>query len=409
MVIRLGLGLFLVLLGVGGIFKHAGWLLLNWFLLEIFIMVLTWAHELGHAWAGRALGIRVFRINLGLGRTLLSRRIFGFETVFKAVPLGGSVLGVAQYPSWARLREFGFVLGGPAVHVVLGAAMLWFVPIGQLWQFEPFRQGLAPVPVFFYANAALLLTSLIPRGADGASAAKYSDGNLLCEALFKKSNPKSIEATHCLMEAVVLMEARKPAEAMPWLDRGLVQYPENLNLLNQRAHCLYEQRRWEEAREAQLALLTREDLPAETRDYLLNGVAYTDAILDREELLPEADRCSLEAMAGLGWNSGVKGTRGVILMLLGRIPEGMPLLVESLEQTDYASGQAENHCWLAMGHARLRETVEARKHVEEARRLQPDCFLLERAEREAVGAVSSGAVSSGAVSSDQGAPTAPLH
>ncbi|HTH50235.1 MAG TPA: site-2 protease family protein [Candidatus Limnocylindria bacterium] len=379
--IRAGLGLSFVF-GIGGLLKGVGWLLLNWFLLDLFMMPLIWLHELGHAWAGRLLGLRVFKINLGVGKTILTKRILGVETVFHAIPISGNAWGALQNGSWSRVRSFGFTLGGPAVHVLLVAAVLLCIPFGQLWQWEPFRTGLAPVAVFFYANVLLLAWSLFPRGAERASATDYSDGNLLAEAFFKKPDPELIEATRCLMEAVVLVEAGKLTEALSWLDRGLTRSSESLNLLSQRTHCLYELRRWEEAREEQLKLLARNDLPTESRAYLLNSIAYTDAILDREELLPEADRCSLEAMPSLGWHAGVKGTRGTVLMLLGRMDEGMPLLRESLEQTEEPEGKAENSCWLAMGYARLGELTEARKHVEEARRLAPDCILLARAERE---------------------------
>jgi tetratricopeptide (TPR) repeat protein len=183
----------------------------------------------------------------------------------------------------------------------------------------------------------------------------------------------------------------------PVLTVGVSEYPENLLLLYQRSFCLYELQRWEEAREAQLKLLAREGLPANTRGHLLNTVAYTDAILGREELLPEADHYSLEAMGVLGGNPAVKGTRGTVLVLLRKIQEGLTLLHESLEQTDDPKGKAENSCWMAMGHAWLGELAEALKRVKEARRLQPDCFLLERAERAVLLSVDLGAESAGGV------------
>ena len=361
--------------------ETGGWLFLNSFFFEMSMVATIWPHELGHAWAGRALGLRVFKINLGLGKPLFTRKVLGFETEFRPIPLGGLVLLAHREKTGIRCRQFGCVLAGPAVNLLLGAAVVFFQPWEQLWRFEALRQGLAFGQIFFYANLVVLAVNLLPHDVSSPLGKTPSDRKLLWQGMFGKMDPETIHAQWFLLEGVILQQQGNLAEALAWLDRGRSQFPEDLNLLNSRAHCLYEMQRWEEAREAQFVLLAREDLPTSTRSYLRNGVAYTDAILGREELLPEADQCSREAMSGLGWDAGVKGTRGTVLMLMGKMEEGMPLLRESLEQTDYAKGKAENSCWLAMGHARLGEMAEARKYLDEARRLAPDCFLLERGEQ----------------------------
>lgn len=377
-----------LLLGPGLLFLYASesaggrWLLLNVFLLQMFALATIWPHELGHALTSRALGLRVFKIFLGVGKTLFTRTVFGFETEFGLFPFGGRTLIAHRKKTGIRCRAFGSVLAGPAVNLALGAAVLLFMPWEQLWRFDALQQGMALGQVFFYANFAVLALNLLPWAVATPLGMAPSDGKALWQALFGKQDPGAVHAQWFFLEGVMLQQSGKPAEAMIWYERGLDQYPENLGLLAQRARCLCELQRWQEARQVQLTLLAREDLSLDARAYLLNVVAYSDVVLGGEEMLPEADRYSLEAMAALGWNPAIKSTRGAVLVLLGRIQEGLPLLRESLERTDYAQGQAENNCWLAMGHARLGELDEARKHIVEARRLQPDCFLLERADLE---------------------------
>ena len=93
-----------------------GWLFLNVFLFEIFLILSVFPHELGHAWAAKWMGWRVFRIYIGLGKTLFRRSIFGFETEFRPVPLGGLVVAAPRSTDRFRRKQLAFVLAGPLVN-----------------------------------------------------------------------------------------------------------------------------------------------------------------------------------------------------------------------------------------------------------------------------------------------------
>src|SRR5688572_14917960 len=68
---------------------HPRVLLGNAFLFVVASYVSTIVHELGHAFAGRVLGLRVWRIVVGAGPTLVKRKLFGTELHFGAIPIGG--------------------------------------------------------------------------------------------------------------------------------------------------------------------------------------------------------------------------------------------------------------------------------------------------------------------------------
>jgi tetratricopeptide (TPR) repeat protein len=112
---------------------------------------------------------------------------------------------------------------------------------------------------------------------------------------------------------------------------------------------------------------------------MLNNVAYVDALLGGSEHLAEADRYSKEAMSLIGWMPAVRGTRGTTLLELGMIEDAIGLLRESMEHADNTSGKAQNACFISMGEARRGNLAESRKYLDEAKKLLPDCFLLERA------------------------------
>src|SRR6186713_2047946 len=58
-----------------------------WFVVASYLSTIV--HELGHALAGRVLGLHVWRIVVGSGPTLAKHRLFGTELHFGAIPIGG--------------------------------------------------------------------------------------------------------------------------------------------------------------------------------------------------------------------------------------------------------------------------------------------------------------------------------
>ena len=63
----------------------------------------------------------------------------------------------------------------------------------------------------------------------------------------------------------------------------------------------------------------------------------------------------------------------------GKIEEAVELLRVSMEQADDVHGKAQNACCIAIAESRRGNYAEAGKYLEEARKLDPDCFLLNRA------------------------------
>jgi hypothetical protein len=120
----------------------------------------------------------------------------------------------------------------------------------------------------------------------------------------------------------------------------------------------------------------------------LNNIAYTDALLGGPELLMEADRYSVEAMTNLSWMPSVKGTRGTVLLELGKLDEAVPLLRETMLMHDIPNNKAQNACLLAMAETRRGNLNAGRKYLDEARKFDSTCFLLERAQNSLDGAKS---------------------
>lgn len=363
--------------------RMSGWMLLNLFFFQLFFVAAILPHEFGHAFAARWLGFRVFKVYVGYGKTLFTRNLLGFQTEFRAIPLGGFVLATPTDASWFRLKQLTFILAGPFANLLLCAIALLFVPFQAVWDFGGILRGTVPGQVFFYTNLVIFVQSLWPHMFDSPIGKLANDGKLLWQTLFAKADMiDNTSVARFALEAMDCHEKHQVAKALAWIEQGLARFPTNFLLLNWRGILLMEQKNYEAARDCFKMLLARADNTPSVRALMLNNVAYVDALLGGSERLAEADHYSQEAMSLIGWMPAVKGTRGTTLLESGKIEDALVLLHESMEHTDSSSGKAQNACFISMGEARRGNLAQSRKYLNEATKLMPDCFLLERATNE---------------------------
>jgi len=357
--------------------------LLNLFLLEVSLIVSILPHEFSHAFAARWLGFRVFKVYVGYGKPVFTGNLFGFQTEFRAIPLGGYVLATPTDARRSRLKQLVFIFAGPFANLLLCTVPLLVVPLHQLWEFDLLGRSVSLGQVFLGANLLILAQNLWPHTFNTPIGKLASDGKLLWQLLFAKSDMGSNAlAARFSLEAMICHEAHQHAKALAWVEQGLASFPDNFLLLNWRGILLMELGHHEAAQSSFKMLLARTDNPAAVRALMLNNVAYVDALLGGGERLAEAERYSQEAMSLIGWLPAVKGTRGTTLLELGKIEEALVLLHESMEQADNASGKAQNACFISMGEARRGNIATSQRYLDEARKFKPDCFLLERTNNE---------------------------
>ena len=122
----------------------------------LFESLLVLLHELGHAAAGMAVGYRIEQIRLGYGTLVAAGQFRGTEWQFRLVPYGGLCFGFHRDEKPPRWRQSIFLLGGPAVNLVLlGLGLL-------LDGRNPTVDRLAISWILVWGNAYLLAWSLVP-------------------------------------------------------------------------------------------------------------------------------------------------------------------------------------------------------------------------------------------------------
>jgi len=66
---------------------------------------------------------------------------------------------------------------------------------------------------------------------------------------------------------------------------------------------------------------------------------------------------------------------------LGKVEEALPLLLEAMQAHETPNNKAQSACWLAIAEAKRGNLDAGQKLLEEARKLDSTCFLLDRAEK----------------------------
>lgn len=360
-----------------------GWWFLNLFLFQLAIVITIVPHELGHALMARWLGFEVFEVIIGFGRKLWEGKIAGFPIIVNSIPAGGLARTSPKDTRHVRRRFFAIIAAGPFVNFVFVAVILTCADRQHLFDIEQQASlRLLPVTAFFYANLLVLLVNLWPYTHKFAVGPLPSDGKLLLTIPFWSE--ARVQETHLgwfLTNSAKNNQTSQTATANAWLDKAAALYHNNPHIQNGLGIRFLAEGKPAEARACFLNLLKDETAKPVVRAMFMNNVAYADLLIDDPRLLDEADRHSQEAMTWLGQSPPVKGTRGVVLLQLGRLDEALPLLLDAYaQQADWY--KAENACWLAILQGRKQNAAEAQKYLAEAKKLNPKCVLLDRAERE---------------------------
>jgi hypothetical protein len=369
-----------LLLGVLSVWLWGNWLVVNVLLAVALSVVMMIPHEFAHALAARALGMRVFRIILGHGLTLVEGRLL-FPIEVKTLPVGGVAIVAHRSRKWLRLKTFLMVLAGAMPGVAVVAIVLALVPLDELFT-DPSRRPL-PLAVLVAATSLNLLGGLFPRRIVTPMGKAPSDGLRLLQIPFLSASGVNRElAGYYGLEGWECQRAKDYESAIRWYRDGLAKYPDSHALKNDLAVALLRTKRPEEARKLFLELVGASGVEAAVDAIASNNVAASDITIGRQELLEEADRCSAAAYENASWHPNIMTTRGAVLVELGRPGEGLGLLREAMEKAHDKRTRAFAACYVAIGEHRRANREEAVRYLEAARKLDPDCLWLEKAGRE---------------------------
>ncbi|MGE5194001.1 MAG: site-2 protease family protein [Deltaproteobacteria bacterium] len=265
-------------------------------------------HELGHALAGFAVGLRVARISIGrFGTRIFRIRMFNCAFELRSIPYGGLTTMWFKSARHARFKWFSSTLCGPVVTILLMLGSLTVVAVQK-------HGTLASASRMFAAvNLILFVQILIPRKLTIDSRQTCSDFLLMKQTL----SAPDVEIADWVFgrfycEAADCQERGEFAEAEKWLLQGLRERPNDLTCLCELGYVQYALRNVDAAGQMWTRWLELAPKNSIERPYILNAIA-TSRLGGGLDDLDEAERFTSEAIAAMPWAPDFRETRDRVL------------------------------------------------------------------------------------------------
>lgn len=224
-----------------------GWLILNFCLLLFIHLLVILPHELGHVIAAKTFRFRVFRVIIGIGKTIFKRKVSDFVLEFKSIPIEGLTITTPRDEKLYRLKFALIILSGPLVNLLCVIVLLLHPSSWKVLLHIPVK-GLEPLWAFVWANVLAISISLLPVKSHLGSPV-LSDGWHFVQMLFSsEDNLRELLALNYALEGNACLEDHNYLEAQKWFQQGLAHFhdePINMNGLGVALLCL---RKFEEAR-----------------------------------------------------------------------------------------------------------------------------------------------------------------
>ena len=371
----------LIALGIVSALYPSDGLFINLSLYLVFMYVAVTIHEIGHAIGHRLTGFGVWQIAIGRGRLLLRGRVGGILLELR-LGLGGGVLGTTLDMRGWRWRRLICVVAGPLAN--LAAFVILLHALGGWDRFWVWPQEAAPWKVLALCNALMFVVNLlVVSDIRTFFGTVPSDSKQLIQLLFKPLPAVSVrQMTYYIFAAQVRREVKDQEGAKQLLLQGCGQLPaeQSTDLKLMLGAAFLAIREYAFGRAALAELKESYSKQDSFRAMLCNNLAWADLMIGGEAMIAEADAISSEAYALTPWVAAIQSTRGLALLSRGDASGALPLLKQALKGVESAQNKASVLCSMAMAEHELGNLELADQHVRRARRVAPDCDLMERAE-----------------------------
>ncbi len=151
-------------------------------LFVVFWIPLLFIHEFGHAMMAKALGWRVSRIVIGVGKIFMRTRFLNAPMEIRMIPLEGFVQIAPKTIQFARLKHALIYFAGPGIELLMFFSVVAY--LGGFEQFFTVSNEYSRIALQSFAFAALVgaVLNLIPMGILTRDGSTPNDGMgiLLC-------------------------------------------------------------------------------------------------------------------------------------------------------------------------------------------------------------------------------------
>ncbi|MFO1447050.1 MAG: hypothetical protein U1F61_02640 [Opitutaceae bacterium] len=347
-------------------------------------------HEAGHVLVAYLVGIRIHAVTIGQWRRIIELRLATMIVTFRLIPGMGYVVPVPSVNSLSRIRATPFLLGGVAAELIVVVVALNSLPSPQ--QIVHFPDGI----LAFSATAVIviggfhLLLSLLPCDTSVEGKVFQSDAKHLLNLWTKAEEVARLRTfLYELHEAEVLVGLREFGPAIEKLQSLSQRHPDRPSLVKH-IGVLHEENGDDTSAESTWRRLLKDpDLPTTEAVEMLDLLSCLLLYRERRDLLQEADGWSQKALQLAPAAITLKGTRGSVLVELGRYEDGIGLLLEVARRSECRVDRVVSSAYLAKAFSCNGNTAEAKRWMDRARSLNPTHPVVGRIAKE-IGTGSSG-------------------
>jgi len=340
----------------------------------------TWVHELAHFFAAHFVGGHVHKIQIGSGKVLGTFRFMGAICEVHESLRSGLVLYSITSANRARMK-LAFITGAaPLASLILAGGsveLLMFIwrldqSSSSIWHYAfPLLVGWTLPCVLF------LLGVLLPYRYQYAGRKMETDAMRLLTIpwLTDTEIEKRISAAQTLLTigdeidptTISLDQAMERAEAEPNNQLAVSTAAAFLREAHDPRVLTYYKKL--------VVLFPQSTKRTQFLDQYLTYLLEVDAVSSNSD---EMDQLSQELIEANPNNISVKGTRGSILIDIGRIEEGKTMLIEVLNKTESLFDKSYANSFLALAEKQQGNLELARDYAERSARMDPDCLVLKR-------------------------------
>jgi hypothetical protein len=354
-------------------------LCLIFFYLSIFI------HEVGHLFAAWLVGWKPLDLTVGRDKSRTLFRIGDLRIHFRIPAVGGRARAVALSPNYFRLKQLIFIAGGPGISIAVGL-LLWGLVSNELWMSRLSDWWGEMAMYFLFVAAVFVWLSLVPWTHVSGGKVVSSDMWMIFKTLsMRKSAVQSHYLSHVFCLSEFLLEDHRIDEARANLLKAAEAHGSAVDARIFWIHALLQVGRKSEA-QAEIDMLSKEGVPSECRAKVLDGIACLPIFWGHLELAEESMRYIDEAIAEEPETITLKGTKGSLLVEVGRLDEGIQMLEAVRNGSDVLIDKATSEYYLALAFFKKGDQQQARSYLKSAVAIDPVSRVRPRVAGEILGA-----------------------
>jgi hypothetical protein len=265
-------------------------------------------HELGHFVCAKLVGMSPRLIRVGRGFNVIRASFFGAQLELCILPFGGLTHAYHPATGWSKFEDLKLKLITYHIGGCLANSVLLTCSITLL-----IYTGFPLCLYFIWIEVVSIITAIVPNDVSKYGMKFPSDGKQIFFIITK--NYQRLFFTDHQKEISRIAGDRAEPQALFKNDIKILE-------LFVKAETELDHQRFDEAIALWNQLLNAENASDVERAYILDLLASIVINLGQKQYLTHADRWSREAMKLAGYSKTIQGTRGAILVELGKYEEG---------------------------------------------------------------------------------------